>query len=194
MLFQANQLLQLGKILSRNLPRGILFGIPLVTICYLLVNISFLTVLDPNRVIESSSVATVSFSNFWIYVTSELIIIQFARLHKAYGEEVLGVMSFLMPLSVAFSTFGAANGSLFTSARYPETYFKISKTWFGKLLVKITWKSIVYLRMTYVAGREGHLPDVLSYVHVRRDTPATSLILNVSNDDFPLIWAPMKLN
>ena len=35
-----------------------------------------------------------------------------------YGEKVLGVMSWLMPLSVALSSFGSANGGLFTSARY----------------------------------------------------------------------------
>ncbi|CAG7727161.1 unnamed protein product [Allacma fusca] len=109
----------------KNLPRAIFIGLPLVTICYLLVNISFLTAMSNVELIASSSVATL------------------------YGDRVLGVMSWLMPLSVVLSTFGAANGSLFTAAR-----------------------------MTYVAGREGHLPDFLSFVDVKRDTPSTSLILN----------------
>ncbi|CAG7828539.1 unnamed protein product, partial [Allacma fusca] len=66
-----------------------------------------------------------------------------------FGNEMLGVMSFLMPVSVILSTFGAGNGVLFTSAR-----------------------------ITYVAGREGHLPDAISYVDVKRDTPSISLMIN----------------
>ena len=43
----------------RNLPRAILIAIPLVTFCYLMVNISFLTVLSPEAIAASSSVANV---------------------------------------------------------------------------------------------------------------------------------------
>ncbi|CAG7835986.1 unnamed protein product [Allacma fusca] len=109
----------------KNLPRGIFIGLPLVGVCYLLANVSFLTVMTMQEVIDAPSVATI------------------------FGERMLGVMSFIMPLSVAMSAFGTANGGLFTSAR-----------------------------VTYVAGREGHLPDVLGYVHMTRNTPASSLVVN----------------
>lgn len=55
----------------------------------------------------------------------------------------------MIPLGVVLSTFGAANGNLFTAGR-----------------------------LCYVASREGHLVDILSYVHVRRLTPSPALLFN----------------
>ena len=57
----------------------------------------------------------------------------------------------LMPLSVAVSTFGTANGTIFAAGR-----------------------------LCYVASREGHLMNVLSFVHKEKLTPAPALLLNVS--------------
>lgn len=45
---------------SRDLPLSILIGIPLVTVCYVLVNIAYLTVLTPMEIMNSSAVAVVS--------------------------------------------------------------------------------------------------------------------------------------
>ena len=55
-----------------------------------------------------------------------------------------------MPLSVAVSTFGTANGTIFAAGR-----------------------------LCYVASREGHLANVLSFVHKDKLTPAPALLLNV---------------
>ena len=44
---------------SRNLPLSVIIGIPLVTVCYLLVNISYLLVMRPNEMMISDAVAVV---------------------------------------------------------------------------------------------------------------------------------------
>ncbi|XP_015596766.1 b(0,+)-type amino acid transporter 1 isoform X1 [Cephus cinctus] len=110
---------------SKNLPRSIMIGIPLVTLCYALINVSYLAVMSPSEMIESEAVAV------------------------TFGNRILGVMAWLMPLSVAVSTFGSANGTLFAAGR-----------------------------LCFAASREGHLLDCLSYVHVRRFTPAPGLIFH----------------
>ena len=66
-----------------------------------------------------------------------------------FGNRILGVMAWLMPLSVACSTFGAANGTIFAAGR-----------------------------LCYVASREGHLVDVLSFVHVKKMTPAPAVLFH----------------
>ncbi|XP_049529941.1 b(0,+)-type amino acid transporter 1 isoform X3 [Anopheles darlingi] len=110
---------------SKNLPRSIIIGIPLVTLCYALINVSYLAAMSPTEMIESEAVAV------------------------TFGNRILGVMAWLMPLSVTISTFGSANGTLFAAGR-----------------------------LCFAASREGHLLDILSYVHVRRLTPAPGLIFH----------------
>ncbi|XP_001354814.1 b(0,+)-type amino acid transporter 1 isoform X1 [Drosophila persimilis] len=110
---------------SKNLPRSIIIGIPLVTLCYALINISYLAAMSPQEMIESEAVAV------------------------TFGNRILGAMAWLMPLSVTISTFGSANGTLFAAGR-----------------------------LCFAASREGHLLDILSYVHVRRLTPAPGLIFH----------------
>ena len=43
----------------RNLPLSLLIGIPIVTLCYLLVNIAFFAVLDYHQILSSETVALV---------------------------------------------------------------------------------------------------------------------------------------
>jgi solute carrier family 7 (L-type amino acid transporter), member 9/15 len=109
----------------RNLPRSIMIAIPLVTLCYALINISYLAAMSPEEMIESEAVAV------------------------TFGNRILGLFSWIMPLSVTISTFGSANGTLFAAGR-----------------------------LCFAASREGHLLDILSYVHVRRLTPAPGLIFH----------------
>ena len=49
---------------SKNLPRSIMIGIPLVTLCYALINISYLAVMSPSEMVDSEAVAVVSFLIF----------------------------------------------------------------------------------------------------------------------------------
>lgn len=110
---------------KKNLPLSILIAIPLVTLCYVLVNIAYLTVMSPSEMIISDAVAV------------------------TFGSRILKGFSWIMPLSVAISTFGSANGTIFAAGR-----------------------------LCYVASREGHLLDILSYVHRKNLTPAPALIFH----------------
>ncbi|KAG9352357.1 hypothetical protein JZ751_020770, partial [Albula glossodonta] len=109
----------------RNLPLAIIIGIPLVSVCYVLVNIAYFSVMSPTEVLQSPAVAV------------------------TFGDRVLYPMSWMVPLFVVFSTFGAANGSCFTAGR-----------------------------LTFVAGREGHMVKILSYISLKRCTPSPALIFN----------------
>jgi L-type amino acid transporter 9 len=68
-----------------------------------------------------------------------------------FGDRILGVMSVIIPLGVALSTFGCA-----LSVQFSVT------------------------RLCYVAGREGHMVEVFSYIHIRRLTPASAVVSQVS--------------
>ncbi|KAM8945995.1 B(0,+)-type amino acid transporter 1 [Pelodytes ibericus] len=107
----------------RNLPLSILIGIPVIITCYLLINISYFTVMTATELLQSPAVAV------------------------TFGDRVLQPAAWLVPLFVAFSTIGSANGSCFTAGR-----------------------------LTYVAGREGHMLKFLSYISVKRLTPSPAIV------------------
>ncbi|CAI9546087.1 unnamed protein product [Staurois parvus] len=107
-----------------NLPRAVMIAVPLVTCIYLLVNVSYFTVMTPQEFLSSDAVAI------------------------SWGLKVLGSWTWLISLGAALSTFGSVNGIFFTGGR-----------------------------VCYVAAREGHLPNILSMVHVKRLTPSPALIL-----------------
>ncbi|XP_034234111.1 Y+L amino acid transporter 2-like [Thrips palmi] len=107
----------------RNLPRAICISLPTVTVIYVLANIAYCVVLTPSELLSSSAVAVL------------------------FGEKMLGVMSWSMPVFVACSTFGALNGCIMSSSR-----------------------------LFFVGARQGHLPAAVALINVKRLTPVPALL------------------
>uniref|UniRef100_A0A915KEY1 Uncharacterized protein n=1 Tax=Romanomermis culicivorax TaxID=13658 RepID=A0A915KEY1_ROMCU len=109
---------------KRNLPLAIAISMALCTIIYTLTNVAFYTVMNSDEMLDSKAVA-VTFAN------------------RLYGP-----MWWIMPLFVAFSTIGSANGVVLTSSR-----------------------------LFFVGGRNGHMPEVLTMIHEDRRTPIPAVII-----------------
>ncbi|XP_011494998.1 PREDICTED: Y+L amino acid transporter 2 [Ceratosolen solmsi marchali] len=77
----------------RNLPRAICISMPLVTVIYVLANLSYFVVLTRDEILASNAVAV------------------------TFGDKLLGPMAWIIPFFVACSTFGALNGAIFASSR-----------------------------------------------------------------------------
>lgn len=113
--------------LNRNLPRAIIISIPTVTAIYVITNIAYFSVLTTYEIRSSLAVAV------------------------TFGDKMLGMFAFLMPLFVACSTFGSLNGAIFASSR-----------------------------LFFVGARNGHLPACISLINVNFLTPIPSILFMVS--------------
>ncbi|XP_008577039.1 PREDICTED: cystine/glutamate transporter, partial [Galeopterus variegatus] len=65
-----------------------------------------------------------------------------------FSERLLGNFSLAVPIFVALSCFGSMNGGVFAVSR-----------------------------LFFVASREGHLPEILSMIHIRKHTPLPAVIV-----------------
>ncbi|XP_064201958.1 LOW QUALITY PROTEIN: large neutral amino acids transporter small subunit 2 [Anguilla rostrata] len=143
-----------------NLPRAIFISIPLVTFVYVFANIAYVTAMSPQELLASNAVAVVRggegrggdqevkilTENPVVCVGHEVTECLISP-SPTFGEKLLGGCGVIMPISVALSTFGGVNGSLFTSSR-----------------------------LFFAGAREGHLPSLLAMIHVKRCTPIPALL------------------
>lgn len=106
-----------------NFPRSIMIALPLVTLCYTLVNVAYFSILTPAEVLLSNAVAV------------------------SVAEKVHPVLVVLMPLFVACSCYGAANGSVFTNGR-----------------------------VVCSAAKEGHMPQFLAAINHHFKTPLRAIM------------------
>jgi len=113
---------------EKNIPRVIHCSMITVTLLFLLANLSYFVVLDKNTVGLSNTVA-----------------LDFGR--ALFGPIGGSIFAFM----VAFSCFGALNGSFFTAGR-----------------------------LIYAAGREGYLPALFGRLHPTRQTPMNAMFLQAS--------------
>lgn len=109
---------------KRNLPLSIAISMTVVTVIYTLTNVAFYTELSSDEMLDSPAVA-VTFAN------------------RLYGP-----FWWIMPIFVAFSTIGSANGVILTSSR-----------------------------LFFVGGRNGHMPEVLTMINENKRTPMPAVIL-----------------
>lgn len=111
--------------LEKTVFRTIISAVPFVICSYFVVNVAFLTVLPPDVIANSSTVAVDFVEN-------------------VFGKDV----AYFIPILVAVSCYGSANGNLFAASRVPMS-----------------------------AGREGHMPSLLGTIHRKRHTPIPALML-----------------
>ncbi|GAB6026414.1 hypothetical protein CHUAL_012615 [Chamberlinius hualienensis] len=107
----------------RDLPRAIGISCVLVTVVYVMTNIAFYTTLSVDEILGSEAVAV------------------------TFADRLYGYMSWIIPVFVAMSTFGAVNGILLTSSR-----------------------------LFYAGALEGQMPEILTMIQMRRMTPVPAVI------------------
>uniref|UniRef100_H2Z537 Amino acid permease/ SLC12A domain-containing protein n=1 Tax=Ciona savignyi TaxID=51511 RepID=H2Z537_CIOSA len=122
----------------RNLPRAILISMPIVTIVYLMANIAYFAAMSPAELLASDAVAV------------------------TLGNRLLGVMAWVIPISVAMSTFGGVNGSLLVSSR-----------------------------CFFVGARHGHMPESLAFINIKNYTPVPALLFTAGLSLLMLVTSDM---
>ncbi|XP_062989400.1 cystine/glutamate transporter-like [Elgaria multicarinata webbii] len=80
---------------KRNIPLAVMVSLAVVTVCYILTNVSYYAVLTPLEILNSDAVAV------------------------SFADKVFKSLSSVIPILVALSCLGALNGGIFASSRMP---------------------------------------------------------------------------
>lgn len=92
-----------------------------MTFVYTFTNVAYFTAMSPQELLSSNAVAVVSGGTCLVPSPApphpSLTCCLSSVPTQTFGEKLLGYFSWVMPVSVALSTFGGINGYLFTSSR-----------------------------------------------------------------------------
>jgi amino acid transporter len=125
----------------RDLPKIIFFGLTLVTACYLLINVGYLTVLSVDDIVNAKAIA-----------------VEFGNTVSSMFTTGKTVFPTILALGVSLSTMGALNGSIMTGGRaffavaragqFPSALAKINRFGapYAALMSQAAW-SIVLLML-----------------------------------------------
>ncbi|KAG6909687.1 hypothetical protein DXG01_015888 [Tephrocybe rancida] len=111
---------------EKNIPRAIHSSMAIVTLTFMLANVAYFVVLDTVRYIQLAE-------------------------HQSFNFEYTGNGGTIFAFMVAFSCFGALNGSFFTTSR-----------------------------LIYAAGKERFLPGLFGRLHSSRKTPQNAALLQAA--------------
>lgn len=89
---------------------------PIVTLFYVLANLSYFAVMTPTEIIASQAVAVVSYN-------SNASILSWTKTYhmQTFGAKLYSWLKWLIPIFVSISTFGSLNGIVFIAARIVAT-------------------------------------------------------------------------
>ncbi|KAG0722846.1 Y+L amino acid transporter 2 [Chionoecetes opilio] len=157
------------------MPRAIAISVTCVIVIYTLTNVAYFAVLPKDLMLASPAVAVARPGPRrpacrWGLLSGRegraaLMVRHTPRdvMLGTFGNLTLGVMAWTIPVFVACSISGALNGN-----------------------------TIIYSRLLFVSARRGHLPRLLSLVHIENNTPVTSLMfLPREQDHLGPVWGEL---
>jgi amino acid transporter len=124
----------------RDLPNIVRIGLVLVTLCYILINIGYFTVLSKDTIIDTKAIA-----------------VQFGDTVSDIFKTGKGVLPTILALGVSLSTVGAINGSIMTggrafyavarSGRFPPPLGRLNSRGapYVALLCQMTWSLVLLM-------------------------------------------------
>lgn len=142
---------------SRNLPRCIVIGIPLVTVFYMLTVFSFYAGMNASSIANTQKCAT----DFVVRITGSKI------------------FDYIIPMLVAASTVGACNGGCFTNARV--VYCAARNGQFPKFLSRVGKKQGTPINAILFQGLLTAAYVLLVPAGIKTSTP----LKNANNEDIP---------
>lgn len=163
-----------------------LLAVPFITLIYVLINVSYLTVLSVPEMINAPAVAVVSRQTrfnrrVFLYIDPQTSKTNgFFFFLQEFGARALGNFTFIIPLGVVVATFGCALSVQFETTRqaFRRELATSQSTRSSYVYLRSCFRWFSY-RICFAASRGGQMLKVFSYVSVKKLTPAPAVVLQV---------------